>query len=124
MEVTPIGTITTPFGETADAPRQGERTDAVGTIHLETEYVPGLDGIEAGQDIIVVWFADEADRSLLQVDRRGDVGVFRTRSPARPNPICLTTCEIVAVGETTLVVRGVDMRDGSPVLDLKPPLDS
>jgi tRNA (Thr-GGU) A37 N-methylase len=51
--------------------------------------------------------------------------VFSTRSPARPNPICVTECELVAVDadDGTLAVRGVDMLDGSPVLDVKRALD-
>ena len=123
VEVTPIGFVETPFDTTSAAPRQGIHTDTVGTIRIDDEYVDGLSGIEPGDRLIVVWFADDADRSLLRVDRRDGLGVFKTRSPARPNPICLTTCKVRSVGETTLEIEGVDMRDGSPILDLKPPLD-
>ena len=123
IEVTPIGTIETPYETTGDAPRQGTNTDTVGIIRIDEEYVDGLSGVEGGDRLIVVWFADEADRSLLRVDRRDNRGVFKTRSPARPNPICLTTWVGRWVGDDFLEVEGVDMRDGSPVLDLKPPLD-
>lgn len=123
VEMTPIGSIETPYATTSAAPRQGTNTDTVGTIHINEEYIDALRGVQAGDQLIVIWFANEADRSLLNVDRRDDLGVFKTRSPARPNPICLTTCEVRQVGNDTLDVEGVDMKDGSPILDLKPPLD-
>ncbi|MFB6267146.1 MAG: tRNA (N6-threonylcarbamoyladenosine(37)-N6)-methyltransferase TrmO [Halodesulfurarchaeum sp.] len=122
FEVVPIGRIRTPFETTDEAPRQGRGGAAEGTIEISPEYEEALDGYEPGESVIVVWFADRADRSLRRVDRKGGMGVFRSRSPARPNPICLTTCEVLEVDGSTLRVRGVDMLDGSPVLDLKPPL--
>lgn len=118
----PIGTAHTPFASTADAPRQGFLEDVAGSIELDPAYADGLSGLATGDDVLVVWFADRADRSVLTLDRDGR-GVFSTRSPARPNPICLTTCEIVAIEGPTVSVRGVDMLDGSPVLDLKRPLE-
>ena len=118
----PIGTVHTPLATAEDAPRQGFLEDVAGTIELEPAYADGLAGLAPGDDVLVVWFADGADRSVLTLDRDGR-GVFASRSPARPNPICLTTCEIVAIEGTTLEVRGVDMLDGSPVLDLKRPID-
>lgn len=122
IELEPIGTVSTPYETTSEAPRQGTNVDSTGTIHIDEEYLPALEGVSAGDTLIVIWFADEADRSLLQVDRRGGVGVFKSRSPARPNPICLTTCVVESVDGGELTVSGVDMKDGSPVLDLKPPL--
>jgi len=118
----PIGTVHTPFTSTADAPRQGFLDDAEGTIVLEEAYEAGLAGLRPGEDVLVVWFADRADRTRLTVERDGGRGVFTTRSPSRPNPVCLTTCEVRSVAHGTVGVRGVDMLDGSPVLDLKPPL--
>lgn len=122
IELEPIGTVSTPYETTSKAPRQGTNVDTRGTIHIEEEFLPGLEGISTGDKLIVIWFADEADRSLLQVDRKGGLGVFKSRSPARPNPICLTTCVVESVAGGELTVSGVDMKDGSPVLDLKPPL--
>lgn len=123
IELRPIGTVRTPIEETVDAPRQGKNETIEGTIEIDPEYEPGLAGIEAGDALLVVWFAHEADRSLLQLDRVDDRGVFDSRSPARPNPIVLTTVEVLSVDRTSIRVRGVDMLDGSPVLDLKVPLD-
>ena len=118
----PIGTARTPFETSDDAPRQGFLDDTEGTIELEPAYARGLSGLAPDEDVLVVWFADRADRSVLTLDRDGR-GVFATRSPARPNPICLTTCGVLSVGDASLEVRGVDMLDGSPVLDLKRPID-
>lgn len=123
IELDPIGYVRTPLETTDDAPRQGLLEDVEGTIELESQYVEGLTGFEAGDRVLVVWFADDADRSLLRLDRREGRGVFNSRSPARPNPICLTTVDILAIEDGTLRVSGVDMLDWSPVLDLKVPLD-
>ncbi|WP_458209196.1 tRNA (N6-threonylcarbamoyladenosine(37)-N6)-methyltransferase TrmO [Haladaptatus sp. NG-SE-30] len=119
----PIGRISTPFDTRDDAPRQGFLEGATGTISLDSSYEKGLDGFAAGDDVLVVWFADRADRSVVTIDRDGGRGVFTTRSPARPNPICLSDCEILDVEGCDVRVRGVDMIDGTPVLDLKPPIE-
>ncbi|WP_458190181.1 tRNA (N6-threonylcarbamoyladenosine(37)-N6)-methyltransferase TrmO [Haladaptatus sp. NG-WS-4] len=123
IELEPIGTVHTPIQTTDDAPRQGTLDDIEGTIELDEEYAKGLDGYEPGDEVLIVWFADRASRSLLRVEKRGSRGVFKSRSPARPNPIALTAVEIVTIDGPRLTVRGVDMLDGSPVLDLKVPLD-
>lgn len=124
MECTPIGTIETPFETRDDPPRQGTFEGTPGTIHVAAEYRDGLTGFEAGHDVVVVWFADQAERDEL-ISTKRDRGVFATRSPARPNPICITDCYVESVDRETgvLSVRGVDMVDGSPLLDLKPPVD-
>ncbi|MFB6122195.1 MAG: SAM-dependent methyltransferase [Haloferacaceae archaeon] len=121
VRLEPIGRARTPLEARDDAPRQGFLDDVEGRIELDPAYAPGLDGVESGQEILVVWYAHDAD-SVVRVDRDGGRGVFTTRSPARPNSICGTVCPVVAVEGTMLRVRGVDMVDGSPVLDLKPPL--
>lgn len=123
IELRPIGSVRTPIEDPSDAPRQGMNEDIEGTIELDPEYEPGIGGIEAGDSLLVVWYAHEADRSLLQLDRGDDRGVFTSRSPARPNPIVLTTVDVLSVDGSSIRVRGVDMLDGSPVLDLKVPLD-
>lgn len=117
----PIGTVSTPFDATGDAPRQGFVGDAEGTIHLDPAYESGLAGVEEGDEVDVVWFAHEADRSVIVLD--DERGVFGTRSPARPNPVCVTTCEVTRVDGTEVGIHGVDMLDGSPVLDLKRSID-
>ncbi|MFB6161562.1 MAG: tRNA (N6-threonylcarbamoyladenosine(37)-N6)-methyltransferase TrmO [Haloferacaceae archaeon] len=120
MECDPVGTVHTPFDEPSDAPRQGALEDVVGEVELRDRYAEGLVGVEPGHETDVVWWADRADRDLLRLDRDGR-GVFASRSPARPNPVCVTRVEVVAADADAgrLRVRGVDMVDGSPVIDLK-----
>lgn len=124
MECVQIGHIETPFETPEDAPRQGQFHGMRGTVHVDEAYLDGLTDFEAGHDVVVVWFADQADRSELVSTKRGR-GVFATRSPARPNPVCITRCHVDAVDREAGVVEvvGVDMTDGSPLIDLKPPVD-
>jgi tRNA-Thr(GGU) m(6)t(6)A37 methyltransferase TsaA len=124
MQMEPIGHVETPFESTDEAPRQGEETPYGANVHVDEQFRDGIGEFENGERVVVVWWADEADRDVLRV-RDGERGVFSTRSPARPNPICVTECELVAVDadDGTLAVRGVDMLDGSPVLDVKRALD-
>lgn len=120
MECDPIGTVYTPHETASDAPRQGLRTDAEGTVELHEAYREGLSGFDADR-VVVVWWADRADRSVLTLDRDPSRGVFTSRSPARPNPVCITECRVRGVDPAAgrLHLRGVDMADGSPVVDLK-----
>jgi len=120
MECRPIGRVETPFASRDDAPRQGFLGDATGTVHVDEPYRSALRGLDAGHTVEVVWWADDADRSVLRV-RGGDRGVFTTRSPSRPNPVCVTTCDVLDVDRDagTVAVAGVDMVDGSPVVDVK-----
>ncbi|APW98025.1 tRNA (N6-threonylcarbamoyladenosine(37)-N6)-methyltransferase TrmO [Halobiforma lacisalsi AJ5] len=124
FELEPIGEVRTPFETSDEAPRQGLEGEEPthGEIVLAPAFEPGLEGIEDGETVDVLWIADEADRSVLRV-RDGERGVFSTRSPHRPNPICVTTCRVRAVDGRRLAVSGVDMLDGSPVVDLKAPLE-
>ncbi|SDZ76479.1 tRNA-Thr(GGU) m(6)t(6)A37 methyltransferase TsaA [Haloplanus vescus] len=124
MDCKPIGTVHTPFETTGEAPKQGIHEAATGVVELDPAYRAGLDGFD-GDRVVVVWWADRADRSVLTLDRDESRGVFTSRSPARPNPICVTTCGVDEVDTDAgrLYVRGVDMADDSPVLDLKVPVD-
>ncbi|MDR5657129.1 SAM-dependent methyltransferase [Halodesulfurarchaeum sp. HSR-GB] len=119
FDIEPIGTVHTPIETSQEAPSQGLKDDIEGTIEIDPAYERALQGIEVGDEIVVVWFADEADRSLLELDKVPGRGVFNSRSPARPNPIVITPCTVTEVSGTEIGVRGVDMIDGSPVLDLK-----
>ncbi|MFC7082212.1 SAM-dependent methyltransferase [Halorussus caseinilyticus] len=122
ISCSPIGMARTPFETRGDAPRQGVEADAVGELVLDDAYAVGLAGIEPGEELLVVWYADEADRSVLEVERGGHRGVFASRSPDRPVPLGLTPCTVAEVDGARVTVRGVDMLDGTPILDLKPPL--
>ena len=100
-------------------------------IELEPEYIPGLQALEGFSHINVVWwFSDcdnQSDRKILQTEQPyknapSVMGVFATRSPARPNPIALTTSEIISIDLNRGIIRltFIDANDNTPVLDIKP----
>lgn len=115
----PIGTVETPFDTFSDAPSQGFLADHQGKITLRSPLDHAIKGLAVGDLIDVVWYADGADRSLLRLNN-GEKGVFATRSQDRPNPISITRCEITAIGKNEISIKGVDMIDETPILDIKP----
>ena len=125
----PIGFIHSPFHETSAIPKGlGAKHDAEGVIELLREFEPGLADIEGFSHLFVLWEFDRADGFDLiahpPTDESRPHGVFATRSPRRPNPIGLTVVELLGREGASLRVRGVDMLDGTPVLDIKPYLSS
>jgi tRNA-Thr(GGU) m(6)t(6)A37 methyltransferase TsaA len=109
------------------APKQGDEGAPEATIIFAGEFVAALEGIAAGDDVLVLAWLDRADRDVLRVHPRGDesrpeTGVFATRSPDRPNPIGLHRVEVVSIDGATMTVRGLEAVDGTPVLDVKPVL--
>ncbi|MFB6195053.1 MAG: SAM-dependent methyltransferase [Haloplanus sp.] len=124
MQCDPVGTVHTPFETTSEAPRQGFRDEAEGVVDIDPEYREALSGFDADR-VVVVWWADRADRSVSTLDRDPSRGVFTSRSPARPNPVCITECRVLEADPEAgrLRLRGVDMADGSPVIDLKATVD-
>jgi tRNA (adenine37-N6)-methyltransferase len=124
----PIGIIRSPYHDTAGIPRgPGARHDAEGTLELEPELETGLTDIEGFSHLFVIWVFDRStDFELMAhppLDDRPH-GVFATRSPRRPNPIGLTVVRLLVREGPRLRVRGLDMLDGTPFLDLKPYLSS
>jgi tRNA (adenine37-N6)-methyltransferase len=97
-------------------------------IEIEPAYRDGLTGLEAFRWIVVHWFAHQADeqaRLVLSSPYRGSperLGVFATRSPMRPNPICMTVASLISVDVASGIVRlgWIDCDDGTPILDIKP----
>jgi tRNA-Thr(GGU) m(6)t(6)A37 methyltransferase TsaA len=124
----PIGYARTPFVDTATIPKgPGAQHSAEGVLEILPELVEGLQDIEGFSHLYVIWQFDRSKRSeLLGVPPTDDRphGVFATRSPYRPNPIGLTVVELLRREGTQLHVRGVDMLDGTPLLDIKPYLSS
>src|SRR5271157_5274331 len=125
----PIATIRSPFNETTKIPKGlGAVHNAEGAIEFLREFEPGLKDIEGFSHIYVLWVFDRStDFDLIATppaDEGRPHGVFATRSPRRPNPIGLTVVELLGRDGATLRVRGVDMLDGTPVLDVKPYLSS
>jgi len=125
----PIGFIRSPYHETHAIPKGlGAKHDAQGVIELLREFEPGLFDIEGFSHLFVLWEFDRANGCDLiahpPTDEGREHGVFSTRSPRRPNPIGLTVVELLRRDGAALHVRGVDMLDGTPVLDIKPYLSS
>jgi tRNA-Thr(GGU) m(6)t(6)A37 methyltransferase TsaA len=124
----PVGYVRSPFTETRQIPKgQGARHEEEGTIEILPEFEEGLTHIEGFSHLFVIWAFDRTEGYELMgtppIDDRPH-GVFATRSPRRPNPIALTVVELLGREGRRLRVRGVDMLDGTPVLDLKPYLSS
>lgn len=124
----PIGYVRSPYKETREIPKGlGAKHEAEGSLDLLPEFEPGLTDIEGFSHLIVIWVFDRAQGfELLGTPPSDDRphGVFATRSPRRPNPIGLTVVELLRRDGPRLHVRGLDMLDGTPVLDLKPYLSS
>lgn len=129
FEVRPIGVIRSPYRNTADIPKGlGAKHEAEGTLEILPEFAPGLKDIEGFSHLFVLWEFDRSQDFDLVAHPPSDEGrphgVFATRSPRRPNPIGLTVIELLERKGAVLRVRGVDMLDGTPVLDIKPYLSS
>jgi tRNA (adenine37-N6)-methyltransferase len=124
----PIGVVRSPYTDTAQIPKgPGAEHRAEGVLDVLPEYEQGLMDIDGFSHLFVLWVFDRAKGSSLiatpPLDNRPH-GVFATRSPQRPNPIGLTVVALLRREGTKLFVRGVDMLDGTPILDIKPYLSS
>ncbi|GBC61337.1 tRNA (N6-threonylcarbamoyladenosine(37)-N6)-meth yltransferase TrmO [Desulfonema ishimotonii] len=123
IEMNPIGYVRT---DVKKLPRHWSISDAEGTLEIDEKYRDGLTDIEAGQRIIVLFNFHQSspfNDSYLRMTpphRSREMGVFSICSPIRPNPIGLSVVEVLAAEGTTLRVRHIDMRDGTPILDIKP----
>lgn len=125
----PVGRVESPLNDADMAPKQGDEGAPEATIVVEPEFAPALDGIAAGDSVLVLTWLDRADREVLKVRPRGDAsrpetGVFATRSPHRPNPIGLHRVRVLAIEAGRLRVADLEALDGTPVLDLKPVMGS
>jgi tRNA (adenine37-N6)-methyltransferase len=124
----PIGFVRSPYSETKQIPKGlGAKHEAEGTLEVLPEFAAGLLDIEGFSHLFVLWEFDRStDFDLVAsppCDDRSH-GVFATRSPRRPNPIGLTVVRLLGREGGALRVRGLDMLDGTPILDLKPYLSS
>ncbi|MBS3783964.1 MAG: tRNA (N6-threonylcarbamoyladenosine(37)-N6)-methyltransferase TrmO [Anaerolineae bacterium] len=93
-------------------------------IALDPAVTDALLGLRLGSNVLVLCYFDRSDRDVLQVHPRGNMdnplrGVFATRSPARPNPIAVTSARVQRIEENVLYVVGLDALDGTPVIDIK-----
>ena len=124
----PIGYVSSPYKDTKEIPKGlGVEHRAEGVLKILAEYEAGLTDVEGLSHLFVIWEFDRSQGFDLvgtpPCDNRPH-GVFATRSPRRPNPIGLTVVELLRREGCDLHVRGVDMLDGTPILDIKPYLSS
>ena len=125
IELRPIGRVESELTDPEAAPNQGDEGAPEAWLVFEPAVLEALDGIEAGDEVIVLTWLDRARRDVLRVHPRGDEsrpqqGVFSTRSPHRPNPIGLHRVEVVSIAAGRVRVRNLEALDGTPIVDVKP----
>ena len=125
--LTPVGVVRSPLLRREDAPRQGGEGAPDAWILLEPSFADALQGIRAGDELVIVTWLHQADRDVLQVHPRDDLsrpltGVFATRSSDRPNPLGLHRVTVLGIDGLELAVGPLEAIDGTPVVDIKPAL--
>ena len=126
-ELRPIGVIRSTIKKRSEAPKQGSEGAPDAWLELKSFAAEGLDGIKAGDDILVLTWLHEASRDVLKVHPRSDpnralTGVFWTRSPDRPNPLGLHRVTVREIARNGLRIGPIEVIDGTPVVDIKPAL--
>ncbi len=119
----PIGVIHSPFADKKQTPIQASRSQAVGQVVVDPEFVEGLQDIEGFSHLILLYVFNKSEGYSLRVKPFLDDqlrGLFATRHPCRPNPIGLSIVRLLARHDNTLEIEGVDVLDGTPLLDIKP----
>jgi tRNA-Thr(GGU) m(6)t(6)A37 methyltransferase TsaA len=125
--VHPIGFIRSELKARGDAPRQGTEGAPDAWLEVSPSFAAGLQGIAAGQQIIIITWLHEAARKTLKVHPRNDLnapltGVFATRSPDRPNPLGLHRVTVQDVIGNRLRIGPIEVIAGTPIVDIKPVL--
>ena len=127
IELRAIGTVESPLTDRGSGPKQGDEGAPDAWLVFDADVADGLQGIVAGDELLVLTWLHRAARDVLRVYPRGDVsrgehGVFTTRSPDRPNPIGLHRVRVLSVDGTRLRVADLEALDGTPIVDVKPVL--
>jgi tRNA-Thr(GGU) m(6)t(6)A37 methyltransferase TsaA len=127
LDLVPIGRVESTLTDREAAPLQGDEGAPSAWLVFEPRVAPALDGLEVGNEILVLTWLDRAQRDVLRVHPRGDVtnpeqGVFSTRSPDRPNPIGLHPVKVMAIDGLRVQVNNLEAIDATPIVDVKPVL--
>lgn len=124
MTIEPIGTIHTPYSKLEEMPIQPKgAAGTIGTLLLDKAYAQGLADLDGFSHIYMLYHFHKASRTELTVTPFMDTvtrGVFATRSPLRPSHIGMSVTEIISVEGNVVTVKGIDILDGTPLLDIKP----
>ena len=125
VQLRPIGIIRSGIKKRSEAPKQGSEGAPDAWLEVNPLVAQGLDGLAAGDDIVVVTWLHQARRDVLKVHPRSDrhrplTGVFATRSPDRPNPLGLHPVTVREVTKNRLRIGPIEAIDGTPVVDIKP----
>lgn len=118
-----IGRIRTPWSTREQTPRQGQQDGPVCRLEIFDPWVPALKGVEFYQNLEVIYWLHQSRRDLVLQSPKNDRatrGTFSLRSPVRPNPLGTSIVKLVGVEGNTVLVRGLDCLDGTPLIDLKP----
>ena len=129
MTLRAIGTVRSAISDPAAAPKQGDEDGPAAWLDLDPAYTAGQAGLAPGDGLWLLTWLHLAERDVLRVHPRGDderplTGVFATRSPARPNPVGLHCVTVLAVDGASLRVAPLEAIDGTPLIDIKPVMDS
>lgn len=124
----PIGSIRSSLQTRKDAPKQGYEDAPDAWLEIHDAYTPALQGISAGDALIIITWFHLSNRDTLHVHPRGDrrnplTGVFATRSPDRPNPLGLHRVRVLELAGARIKIGPIEALDGTPVVDIKPVLD-
>ena len=127
MGLVAVGTVESVLTDRASAPKQGDEGAPEAWLVFDERVAGALHGIVAGDDLLLLTWLDRADRDVLRVHPRDDPanpeqGVFNTRSPDRPNPIGLHRVTVISIEGLRLRVRNLEALNGTPIIDVKPPL--
>jgi len=127
FELRSIGIVESSLTDAGTAPRQPDEGAPEAWLKFDPQVRDALQGLRAGDRIILITWLDRAHRDVLSVHPRGDEtrrrqGVFSTRSPHRPNPIGLHEIEVAEVSGDRMRVRQLEALNGTPIIDVKPVL--
>jgi tRNA-Thr(GGU) m(6)t(6)A37 methyltransferase TsaA len=128
-EIRPIGVVESPLTDRASAPKQGREGAPEAWLVFDPSVAEAIRDLTVGDDVLVLTWLHEADRSVLAVHPRDDLsnpltGVFSTRSSDRPNPVGLHRVRVVAIDGLRVRVTDLEAIDGTPIVDVKPALDA
>ncbi len=130
ITLSPVGTIRSPFCDLIDMPIQPKGAcETLATIEFKEQYREGLHDLDGFSHVYLIYYFHKVQEAALSVIPFNDHtntqrGVFSTRTPMHPNSIGLSVVELVKVEENIVTIRGVDILDGTPLLDIKPYIEN